>query len=59
MALYKPCPECGANLDCDERCDCQESDQPAKRITNSDAKKSIFAMRIDGSNKLYSENKEA
>ena len=24
MCYYKTCPECGANLDPDEKCDCQD-----------------------------------
>lgn len=27
MALYTPCPDCGANLDPGETCDCRKEEQ--------------------------------
>lgn len=32
---YKPCPECGANLDPQERCDCQKA-EAAKQVEKPD-----------------------
>ena len=29
MCYYKTCPECGANLDPGEQCDCQEDEEKA------------------------------
>ena len=34
MCYYKTCPECGANLDPDEQCDCQkEIEKTADALT--------------------------
>lgn len=38
MPYYKPCPLCGANLDCGERCDCQDK-ETAPDATNIESGK--------------------
>lgn len=32
MAFYNVCPKCGANLDPNERCDCEETAEKEKKI---------------------------
>lgn len=34
---YKPCPDCGANLDPQERCDCQTSEPTSKPASDGNA----------------------
>lgn len=32
MAFYNVCPKCGAHLDPNERCDCEETTEKEKKI---------------------------
>lgn len=34
MSYYRTCPNCGANLDPGERCDCQDKKETAPGATN-------------------------
>lgn len=48
MAFYKTCPDCGANLDPGELCDCQkEKDLEKKKM------QSMFAVGNDGQMQLH------
>ncbi|KAI4450598.1 hypothetical protein C823_005135 [Eubacterium plexicaudatum ASF492] len=46
MAFYNVCPKCGANLDPNERCDCEETAEKEKK-----ARDQLLAME-KGTNQL-------
>lgn len=46
MAFYNVCPKCGANLDPNERCDCEETEEKEKK-----ARDQLLVME-KGSNQL-------
>lgn len=35
MAYYNPCPECGANLDPGEKCDCNKKESACQSMRTS------------------------
>ena len=39
MPYYEPCPNCGANLDPGEKCDCRKKEMPAGAATPSGQRK--------------------
>lgn len=46
MPYYKPCPNCGANLDPGEKCDCQNKKMPAGAATPSGQTKNNFIVIV-------------
>ncbi len=46
MAFYNVCPKCGANLDPNERCDCEETAEKEKK-----ARDQLLVME-NGTNQL-------
>lgn len=36
MSIYRTCPQCGANLDPGERCDCKEKSAVRRESTQAD-----------------------
>lgn len=56
MAMYNTCPNCGANLDPSEKCDCQKEKVPSKRMTPYDK---AYSRVLATSNKWAIENFKA
>lgn len=43
MSYYRTCPDCGANLDPGERCDCHDDNEDKEDKEDADPRKTRFS----------------